>query len=108
MEDIPAADKALNEIVEEELGAREFDTDASIAKISLIGAGMRSHPGVAAKMFQTLADLGINLDMIGTSPIKISCVIDKQYVDQAVRALHTVFDLDEDSVSREPADRGGW
>jgi aspartate kinase len=67
---------------------------------------MRSHPGVAAKMFQTLADLGINLDMIGTSPIKISCVIDKKHVDQAVRALHTVFDLDEDSVAHEPTDRG--
>jgi aspartate kinase len=106
VEDIPAADKALKEIVKE-LGAREYDTDAEIAKISLIGAGMRSHPGVAAKMFQTLADLGINLDMIGTSPIKISCVIGKEHVDQAVRELHTVFDLDEDSVSHEPADRGG-
>ena len=104
-EDIPAADKALKEIVRE-IGAREYDTDAEIAKISLIGAGMRSHPGVAAKMFQTLADLGINLDMIGTSPIKISCVIEKKHVDPAVRALHTVFDLDEDSVAHEPADRG--
>ena len=105
VEDIPAADKALKEIVKE-LGAREYDTDAEIAKISLIGAGMRSHPGVAAKMFQTLADLGINLDMIGTSPIKISCVIGKEHVDEAVRALHTVFDLDEEPVSHEPADRG--
>ena len=104
-EDIPAADKALKEIVKE-IGAREYDTDAEIAKISLIGAGMRSHPGVAAKMFQTLADLGINLDMIGTSPIKISCVIAKEHVDEAVRALHTVFDLDEDAVSHEPSDRG--
>ena len=104
-EDIPAADKALKEITRE-LGAREYDTDAEIAKISLIGAGMRSHPGVAAKMFQTLADLGINLDMIGTSPIKISCVIEKKHVDQAVRALHSAFDLDEESVSHEPADRG--
>jgi aspartate kinase len=104
-EDIPAADKALREITRV-LGAREFDIEPSIAKISLIGAGMRSHPGVAAKMFQTLADLGINLDMISTSPIKISCVIAKEYVDLAVRELHKVFELDDDAVFHEPADRG--
>ena len=105
VEDLPAADRALNEIVKE-LGAREYATDSSIAKISLIGAGMRSHPGVAAKMFQTLADLGINLDMIGTSPIKISCVIAGDHVDEAVRALHAAFDLDDDSVRHESSDRG--
>jgi aspartate kinase len=104
-EDLPAADRALNEIVKE-LGAREYDTDAEIAKISLIGAGMRSHPGVAATMFQTLADLGINLDMIGTSPIKISCVISKEHVDEAVRTLHTVFELDDKSVQHDVSDRG--
>ncbi len=106
-EDIPAADKALKEIVKD-LGAREYDTNPDIAKISLIGAGMRSHPGVAAKMFQTLADLGINLDMIDTSPIKISCVIAREHVDQAVRALHTAFDLDDDSVRHEASDRGAF
>jgi aspartate kinase len=105
VEDLPGADRALNDIVRE-LGAREYVTDSSIAKISLIGAGMRSHPGVAAKMFQTLADLGINLDMIGTSPIKISCVIEKKHVDQAVRALHRVFGLDDEAVQHEPSDRG--
>jgi aspartate kinase len=57
-------------------------------------------------MFQTLADLGINLDMISTSPIKISCVIGKEHVDQAVRALHTLFGLDDDCVYAEAADRG--
>jgi aspartate kinase len=67
---------------------------------------MRSHPGVAAQMFQTLADLGINLDMISTSPIKISCVIAKQHVDQAVRVLHTAFDLDDEAVQHEASDRG--
>jgi aspartate kinase len=104
-EDIPAADRALKDVTRE-LGAREYDTDGSIAKVSVIGAGMRTHPGVAAKMFQTLADLGINLDMISTSPIKISAVIERGRVDEAVRALHTVFALDDDSVYHEAADRG--
>lgn len=104
-EDITAADKALREITRE-LGAREFDIDDSVGKVSVIGAGMRTHPGVAAKMFQTLADMGINLDMISTSPIKISCVIVKERVDEAVRTLHTVFELDEGAVVHEPADRG--
>ena len=105
VDDLLAADKALQEVVRE-LGAKEYDTDDSIAKVSVVGAGMRTHPGVAATMFKTLADLGINLDMISTSPIKISCVIAKGRVDEAVRALHTVFALDDDAVYREPADRG--
>jgi aspartate kinase len=105
-EDIPAADKALRDVVAE-LGALGHDSDDSIAKVSIVGAGMRTHPGVAATMFQTLADLGINLDMISTSPIKISCVIGKDHVDEAVRALHTVFELDDDAVYPEPAERGG-
>ena len=104
-EDIPAADKALRDVVAE-LGALGSDSDDSIAKVSIVGAGMRTHPGVAATMFQTLADLGINLDMISTSPIKISCVISKARVDEAVRALHTVFGLDDDAVYAEPAERG--
>jgi aspartate kinase len=104
-EDIPSADKALRGVVTE-LGALGYDTDDSIAKVSIVGAGMRTHPGVAATMFQTLADLGINLDMISTSPIKISCVISKDRVDEAVRSLHTVFGLDDDGVYPESADRG--
>ena len=58
-----------------ELGVSRIDTDREIGKVSIVGAGMRSHPGVAAKVFQTLADEGINIEMISTSPIKISCVI---------------------------------
>jgi aspartate kinase len=104
-EDIPAADKALRAIVAE-LGALGHDSDDSVAKVSIVGAGMRTHPGVAATMFQTLADLDINLDMISTSPIKISAVISKARVDEAVRALHTVFGLDDDCVYPEKADRG--
>lgn len=106
-EDAPAANAALKNLVKE-LAARDYVIDDEIAKISLIGAGMRSHPGVAAAMFQTLADIGINLDMISTSPIKVSCVIAKEHVDEAVRTLHTAFDLDDDAVMHEPSDRGSY
>ena len=92
----------------EELKAKGYSSNESIAKVSVIGAGMRTNPGVAALMFKTLADLGINLDMISTSPIKISCVIAKEHVDLAVRELHKVFELDDDAVFHEPADRGTY
>src|SRR6478609_7971080 len=68
--------------------------DDTAAKISLIGAGMKSHPGVAAKMFQVLADLGINVRMIATSPIKVSCVVSRERVAEAVSALHGAFEVD--------------
>jgi aspartate kinase len=77
-----------------------------MAKVSVVGAGMRTNPGVAALMFRTLADLGINLEMISTSPIKISCVIEKSRVEEAVRALHDVFQLDQEQTKVEHADRG--
>ena len=93
-EDSAAADRALRQIVAD-LGAKGFSSNEGIAKVSVIGAGMRTNPGVAAKMFKTLADLGINLDMISTSPIKISAVIARERADEAVRALHDVFGLDE-------------
>jgi aspartate kinase len=64
-----------------------------MGKVSIIGAGMRSHPGVAAKVFDVLAQEGVNIDMISTSPIKISCVIDRDRVDQAVQLLHSAFEL---------------
>jgi aspartate kinase len=64
-----------------------------MGKVSIVGAGMRSHPGVAAKVFRVLADQGVNIEMISTSPIKISCVIPRDRVDQVVRALHTAFEL---------------
>ena len=72
-----------------------------MAKVTLVGAGMRTYPGVAAKMFQVLADNGINLEMISTSSIKISCVIRKQQVQTAVKALHEAFKMDKALVSRE-------
>jgi aspartate kinase len=71
----------------------EMATHEEMGKVSIVGAGMRSHPGVAAKVFGVLAGEGVNIDMISTSPIKISCVIDRDCVDSAVRALHSAFGL---------------
>ena len=83
------------------LGAMEVEEDHDLAKVSLIGAGMRSHPGIAAKMFRTLADNGINLRMISTSPIKISCMISKSEMATAVRVLHEAFELDREPMEEE-------
>src|SRR3984957_12134002 len=102
-EDLRAAEHAL-EPVREELDMR-IDTDREIGKVSIIGAGMRSHPGVAAKVFQTLADEQINIEMISTSPIKISCVIRSEHVPQAVRALHAAFELGEGGIEPEEGPR---
>ena len=79
-----------------ELGDYAVETNEGLGKVSLIGAGMRSHPGVAATMFRTLADLDINLEMISTSPIKISCMIARDRIPDAVRALHAAFELERE------------
>jgi aspartate kinase len=76
-------------------------TEERIGKVSIVGAGMRSHPGVAAKVFEVLGGEGINIEMISTSPIKISCVISADRVPEAVRALHQAFDLGADAVKAE-------
>ena len=101
-DDLPRAKRALDEVVSE-LGAREWSVDESVAKVSLVGAGMRTHPGIAARMFATLADAGVNLDMISTSPIRISCVISAEQVATAVQALHSAFGLDDTEVVAEVA-----
>ncbi|MDY0207081.1 MAG: aspartate kinase [Pseudomonas sp.] len=80
-----------------EIGATEVSGTASIAKVSIVGVGMRSHPGVASTMFEALAKENINIQMISTSEIRISVVIDEKYVELAVRALHTAFGLDAPS-----------
>lgn len=82
--------------VGKEIGAEKVLGDENIAKISIIGVGMRSHAGVARKMFETLAQENINIMMISTSEIKISCVIDQKYTELAVRVLHTAFGLDDE------------
>jgi aspartate kinase len=77
------------------IGAGKVQHDEGIAKISIVGVGMRNHAGVAAKMFQVLADEGVNIRVISTSEIKVSCLIDEKYAELAVRALHTAFGLDK-------------
>jgi aspartate kinase len=99
-EDLVLARRVVADVVEE-LSARAFSVDEDVAKVSLVGAGMKTHPGVAALMFRALADAGVNLDMISTSSIRISCVIGAEQVQTAVRALHAAFGLAEDEVTAE-------
>ena len=77
-----------------ELGALEWRSDSKIAKVSVVGVGMRSHAGVAANMFKALADVGVNIQMISTSEIKISVIIEEKFLELAVRTLHSAFGLD--------------
>jgi aspartate kinase len=84
-----------------EIGGSEVKGDPDIAKVSIVGVGMRSHSNVASKMFSALAREGINIHMISTSEIKISCVIDAKYTELAVRALHDAFELDKPTVTEE-------
>jgi len=92
--DLNKALTILNEKVKNHLGAREVNGNDKIAKVSIVGVGMRSHVGVASQMFRTLSEEGINIDMISTSEIKISVLIDEKYLELAVRALHKAFGLD--------------
>jgi len=92
--DLSQAEELLGEIAND-LGALEVDSDKRIAKVSIVGVGMRSHAGVAAKMFEALSDEGINIQLITTSEIKITVVIEERYLELAVRALHSVFELAE-------------
>jgi aspartate kinase len=81
-----------------QIGAGKVEHETGIAKVSIVGVGMRNHAGVAAKMFQVLADEGVNIRVISTSEIKISCLIDEKYSELAVRALHAAFGLDKDDA----------
>jgi len=87
--------KALLETIAADLGALEVDTDDRIVKVSIVGVGMRSHAGVAATMFESLAAEGINIQLITTSEIKITVVIEERYLELAVRALHSAFGLEQ-------------
>lgn len=98
---VPSADlvrtQALLEEQKGEIGFNRIITDAKVAKISIVGVGMRSHAGIAATMFKAMADRGINIQAISTSEIKVSVLIDEDETELAVRILHTAYGLDEDS-----------
>jgi aspartate kinase len=91
--DMDKAKTVLDKIAKE-IGAQEIITDDSIVKISIVGVGMRSHAGVAVTMFRALADENINIQMITTSEIKISVIVEARYLELAVRSLHAAFGLD--------------
>ncbi|SDU17647.1 aspartate kinase [Halopseudomonas salegens] len=95
--DVRKTQDILNQVAAQ-IGAREVGGDSKIVKVSIVGVGMRSHAGVASKMFQALSDEGINIQMISTSEIKISVVIDEKYLELAVRSLHSAFELDGDAT----------
>ncbi len=98
-DDLRVARAAL-EPLQAEIGIGDIATDESMGKVSIVGAGMKTHPGVAAKVFTVLGEHGINIEMISTSPIKISCVIPGDRVPDAVRALHSAFELSGDDTIR--------
>ncbi len=98
--DLPRAKEALSGVMDE-IGAAGIDVDEDIAKVSLVGTGMKSTPGVSAKAFRTLGENNINILAISTSPIRLSMVIEAHEAQRAVQVLHTAFDLDADSVFEE-------
>ena len=100
--DLERAEEVLNGVAQE-IGAREVSSDNKVAKVSVVGVGMRSHAGVASQMFAALAEVGINIRMITTSEIKISVIIEEKFLELAVRALHSSFALDMEPVDETAA-----
>jgi aspartate kinase len=96
--DVPRLESVMDRVVKE-VGATTYSIDGDISKVTLVGAGMKAHPGVAADVFDALAADGINIEMISTSPIRISCVIRKADAERAVRSIHARFDLDQDGAN---------
>lgn len=94
--DLDKTMKVLNDEVKDEIGAKEILGNSEVVKVSLVGVGMRSHAGVASLMFQTLAENNINIQMISTSEIKVSVLIQDQHLEKAVKSLHTAFGLDRE------------
>lgn len=95
---------SILERIKADLGASKVHVDEDIAKISIVGAGMIDRPGIAATMFETLANMGINIKMISTSEIKISCLVEKNDAERSIKALHNVFELDSDEVAEVKGD----
>ncbi|HEY3522361.1 MAG TPA: ACT domain-containing protein, partial [Candidatus Limnocylindrales bacterium] len=104
---IPAVElaraKRILEPVVRDLGFRELTTDSAVAKVSIVGAGIHNAPGYAARMFRTLADAGVNIEMITTSEIRITCVIAEADVETAIRALHAAFEIDRPEPTLDEA-----
>ena len=100
--DLERAEDVLNKVAQE-IGAREVSSDNKIAKVSVVGVGMRSHAGVASQMFASLAEVGINILMITTSEIKISVIIEEKFLELAVRALHSSFGLEKEPENESAA-----
>ena len=103
-EDLPEAREVVTGLCHE-LNVEQPSYDANMAKVSIVGAGMQSHPGVAARMFSCLGEAGINIEMISTSEIKISCAISREDGPRAVRAIHDAFELEilyEKAAARKP------
>ena len=100
--DLPRAQEVLEQVAKE-INARQVESDSKIAKVSVVGVGMRSHAGVASQMFKALAEVGINIQMITTSEIKISVIIEEKFLELAVRALHSSFELDKEPVDENAA-----
>lgn len=101
--DLPKTLAVLDKL-KDEIKAGDIKVDDDIAKVSIVGAGMIDRPGIASTMFETLAKLGINIRMISTSEIKISCLVDKVDAQKALKALHTVFDLESDEIAEVKGD----
>ena len=91
-DDVNRTQKVVEQVVDD-LEASGYTADENIGRVSLVGAGMKTHPGVAATMFETLANEHVNIEMISTSSIRISCVVATEDIERAVRALHDAFDL---------------
>ncbi len=98
--DLEKAEGILDSYVDD-LGAMEWRSDSKIAKVSVVGVGMRSHAGVAANMFKALAEVGVNIQMISTSEIKISVIIEEKFLELAVRTLHSAFGLDLEETGED-------
>lgn len=101
--DLEKAERILDSYVDD-LGAMEWRSDSKIAKVSVVGVGMRSHAGVAANMFKALAEVGVNIQMISTSEIKISVIIEEKFLELAVRTLHSAFGLDQEETGEDIAE----
>ena len=100
--------KRILEPIIRELGFREMTTDSAVAKVSIVGAGIHNAPGYAARMFGALADAGVNIEMISTSEVRITCIIAEDEVETAVRALHAAFALErpEEPLADESIGQG--